>query len=528
MTAQSPESRSSNGRVVVIGFDMGDAGLVREWAAAGHLPNFASLMASGTWLDLETTADILHTSTWPSFSTGDKPGKHGVYYPYQPSPGHQEAQLIEPDQYGSPTFWYRADQQGVDSVVYDVPETFPEQSFKGTAIFEWGTWAWYGSRKSLPEGLVDEIKKRFGQYPLKMEAKRLGLKFPNRGTLERRLLKSIEQKRASFEWLLEKDEWDLAVTVFGETHPAGHYLWPESPGVEPDTNAPGFDSIRRVYVAIDNAIGKIQDSLPDNTTLLLVSGDGVTSNNCGWHLLPDVLMQLGYSASPAEGPGEDKPKRLSLAGIKDLLPKGARRFIADNLPWWLRDKIGASINASQIDWATSKAFTLPTDLEGCVRINLKGREPHGIVEPGEEYEQLCQAIADDVKRLVNPDTGEAAVKDVWIVREHFEGPLSDHLPDITITWNNASPINALASKKMGTVFGESPDPRTGTHSTKAFAIACGEGIPNGGVASGQLVDLAPTILALLGREWEGMDGRPLDFRRISSNAENTNESRGAA
>jgi len=509
MSTKQVMAESPSGRVVIVGFDMGDARLIRDWTASGDLPNFASLIARGTWLDLETTAGILHTSTWPSFATGNRPGKHGVYYPYQPSPGHQEAQLIKPDQYGSPTFWLRADHEGAASIVYDVPETFPEAPFAGKAIFELGTWAWYGTRKSQPENLLSDIEQRFGSHPLKMEAKRLGLKFPNRRTLERRLIKSVEHKRASFEWLLQQDQWDLAVTVFGETHPAGHYLWPESVAENPDTSDSCFDAIRRVYIAIDKAIGQISDSLPDNTKLLLVSGDGVTSNNCGWHLLPDILTQLGYSAPPEQGPGDGKPSPLSLAGIKNLLPKKAVRFIADNLPWWLRDKIGASMNSAQIDWSRTKAFALPTDLEGCIRINLKGREPNGIVEPGEEYQELCRKIAGEMKELINPDTGEPAARDVWIVRDHFDGPLADHLPDITVTWKNKVPINALTSEAMGTVAGESPDPRTGTHSKQGFAIACGDGIPAGDVASGSLIDLAPTALALLGKKWSGMDGSPL-------------------
>ena len=42
----------SSQRVVVIGIDMGDATLVREWSDNGHLPNMAGLLEKGTWLDL--------------------------------------------------------------------------------------------------------------------------------------------------------------------------------------------------------------------------------------------------------------------------------------------------------------------------------------------------------------------------------------------------------------------------------------------------------------------------------------------
>ena len=74
-------------RVFAIGLDMGDGELIRYWSHQGQLPHFASLLASGTWVDLESTAQVLHTSTWPTFATGTLPGRHGVYFPYQPKAG---------------------------------------------------------------------------------------------------------------------------------------------------------------------------------------------------------------------------------------------------------------------------------------------------------------------------------------------------------------------------------------------------------------------------------------------------------
>jgi len=111
-------------KAVVIGLDMGDGDLIRALVQQGCLPNLAALVEQGTWVDLESPARVLHTSTWPTFATGVLPGRHGVYYPYQPRPGFQEAQLIKPDHYSVPTFWKRADEQGKRCIAYDVPETF--------------------------------------------------------------------------------------------------------------------------------------------------------------------------------------------------------------------------------------------------------------------------------------------------------------------------------------------------------------------------------------------------------------------
>ncbi len=497
-------------RVLVIGLDMGDGRLIRNWSKAGKLPNLSRLIDAGTWLDLESTAAVLHTSTWPTFATGDLPGRHGVYYPYQPSPGHQEAQLIKPDQYGSTTFWSRADRAGRRCVVYDVPETFPEADFGGRGIFEWGVWAWYGERLSQPATLLAELKKRFGNYPLKMEAKRLGLRFPEPHVLRPRLLESVDHKRRSLQWLMGEDRWDLAVMVFGETHPAGHYLFPASEEGPPDPADGEFDAIRSVYESIDEALGELTEALPEDVTLLAVSGDGVRPNHCGWHLLPEVMDRLGYSGAPSDKPGTDEAPRKGLLGqAKDLVPKNARRWIADHLPWWLRDLIGARIRSSGVDWSTTRAFALPTDLEGVIRINLRGREPAGIVEPGEDYRQLCSEIADRLRELVNPDTGEQAVSQIWIRDEVFPGPKQEDLPDMMVAWNDSAPIRALTSPRIGTVEQDSPDPRTGTHSTEGFLLAVGAPFGAGIQGEGRLVDVAATVLELMNVSHEGMDGEPL-------------------
>ena len=500
-------------RVMVVGLDMGDGDLIRTWMDSGVLPNLARLTDQGTWTELTSTATVLHTSTWPSFATGDLPGKHGVYYPYQPTPGHQEAQLISPEQYGSETFWARADRAGRRCLVYDVPETFPEESFSGRSIFEWGVWAWYGERKSQPEELMTDIKNEFGIYPLKMEAKKLGLKFPDPAVLEQRLVESVKYKAESFQWLLDREPWDLAVMVFGETHPVGHYLWPKWQEGMPDPASEEFESVKAVYVAIDEAIGKLADELDDDVTLMVVSGDGVRPNHCAWHMLPEVLEQLGYSGSsaPPKASVPQAPKKsLSLGTLKDMVPPGARRFIADNLPWWLRDMIGAKIRASKINWSTTRAFALPTDLEGVIRINLKGREPNGIVEPGEDYRQLCAEIASRLRELVNPDTNEPAVRDVWVRNDVFPGPKQEDLPDLMITWNDSAPFRALSSPRIGLIEQDSPDPRTGTHSTEGFLLTKGPNAGAGVTARGHLTDVAATVLELLSVSAQGIDGKPLN------------------
>jgi predicted AlkP superfamily phosphohydrolase/phosphomutase len=510
----------SGKRLCVLALDMGDGDLIRRWSAQGHLANFAKLISSGTWVKLESTAQVLHTSTWPTFATGVLPGKHGVYFPYQPKPGHQLAQHVQPDQYGAPTFWHLADKQGCRSVIYDVPETFPEAGFSGQAVFDWGTWAWYGTPDAQPAALLKEVRSRFGRYPLGFEAKRLGARMPDIETLDQGLHRSVEYKRSTAQWLLQGQAWDLAVIGFCEGHPAGHYLWPANAGAA----GLGNGEMKRFldfYVALDRAVGALVDSLPADTALFVVSGDGVRPNRCAWYLLPAVLERLGYTC-PFVGGANGRSAQPSLIGrVKGMVSAETRRRIANLLPWWLRDQLGAREQAANIDWSKTRAFTLPTDLEGCVRINVKGREPHGIVEPGLEYRQLCEEIRARLAELTNPVNNAPAVRRVWIRNEVFPGERQEQLPDLVVTWNDEAPFSSLASPRVGRIEGESADPRPGTHSPHGFLLATGAGIPVRLEAAGHLVDVAPTIMTLLGlTPSPDMDGRAL---RVLTDAANGQE-----
>ena len=495
-------------RVLVVGLDMGDGALIRHWSGQGRLPHLAALASSGAWIDLDSTADVLHTSTWPTLATGMLPGRHGVYYPYQPTPGRQLARHIESDQYGAPTFWKLADEAGRRSVVYDVPETFPEAGFGGRAIFDWGTWAWYGEPSAQPQALKTHLLSRFGAYPLGFEAKRLGLSHPD--NIKARLLRSVAYKQATFQWLLDDDAWDLAVVGFCETHPAGHYLWPAGVDGIDAADAARFDPLLEVYGAVDTAIGALRARLPRDTALMVVSGDGVRPNRCAWHLLPLVMERLGYTSSTRGTPPPDTRPPSFLQAVQRRAITSAKRRIAASLPWAVRDRLGVWLQTRAIDWSRTRAFTLPTDLEGCIRINLKGREPRGIVEPGAEYEDLCHDIRARLEELVNPVTDRPAVRRVWIRNEVFPGPRQEELPDVMVTWNAEVPLVSLRSARVPLIEGVNPDTRTGTHSPFGFLVAAGPGIPPGGQGRGHLTDVAPTVLEWLGLpRTSALDGKPL-------------------
>ena len=62
------------------------------------------------------------------------------------------------------------------------------------------------------------------------------------------------------------------------------------------------------------------------------------------------------------------------------------------------------------DWANTRAFSLPTDQYGWIRVNLMGREAQGTV-PVDQYDETCGELKEMLLGLVN-DEGQPLVQDV--------------------------------------------------------------------------------------------------------------------
>jgi hypothetical protein len=86
----------------------------------------------------------------------------------------------------------------------------------------------------------------------------------------------------------------------------------------------------------------------------------------------------------------------------------------------------------------------------------------------------------------------------------FDGPERRHLPDVVISWDEAAKVmHEVEGPTAGRVSGKAPYEvpayYTGNHRPCAFAAARGPGVSAGGaLAKGHILDIAPTVLALLG------------------------------
>jgi predicted AlkP superfamily phosphohydrolase/phosphomutase len=509
-------------KVLVIGLDSADAELIERWCAAGYLPTLATLRQQGMWGRLGTTAEVMHVSAWPSLYTGTMPGKHGMYHAYQISAGEQDVHRTRADECALPPFWKFLDAAGRRCIVMDAFMSFPLDGFQGMQILEYGTWTWFDEPLATPNGVWDDIIRQFGPYPVPEHTRVLTRPEPVR--FHEQLLAGVAVKSKVVRWLLREKPWDMFFVTFGEPHPAGHYLWhledaayPAHPAEASQTLA---HAVRDVYVAVDTAIGDILNGLDDDVTVIVTSGDGMGPNYAGCHFMPEILHRLGvfYAASVGASPDgaatSERPRKSVLSTIRDAIPLSVRRSVARCLPRHLNYRLSMKWANANIDWARTKAFCLPNANEGYLRLNLRGREPQGIVENGAAYAELLAELQTACQELVNPQNGRLAAHQVIRTDSVFPGEQRQHLPDLVVNWDlEAQVLAELTSDRCGVVrkaAGHETAPYyTGNHRPTAFALARGPHIAEGEeLVGGHIVDIAPTILTMLGVDVpQHMDGR---------------------
>jgi hypothetical protein len=165
----------------------------------------------------------------------------------------------------------------------------------------------------------------------------------------------------------------------------------------------------------------------------------------------------------------------------------------------------------QRERATRRFFAIPTtDNCGGIRLNLRGREPNGHVEPGRPYHELCEWLERELLSLVNTATGAPAVTRILRGDLLFAGPFRNQFPDLVIEWNHEAPIPAVRSPRVGEIRVESLNPRTGDHRPKGLVLARSTDLTSRALKGElALVDLAPTLAARLGVALSGIDWKPI-------------------
>ncbi len=380
---------SANGsNVLAIGIDAAEASFVRQLIERGEMPALRELLEDGQWLRVESPAHIGSGAVWPTFMTGVEPSIHGMYSEWSWMP-----EVMGVTRYHGRNltpFWKSLSQQNIALGVFDVPFALPVGVSRGFEVCEW--WAHDATGAGLQAGpkRILSLIKEASAHPL--SANRFVDTTPdnlsNLKELAAACIDGVKLRGMLAQRLIGETRPQLTVMVFPEIHHASHQMWhtiqPDHQfyeGRELGAERTPEPLLKEVYRAVDEQIAGLLKLAGSETTVMVFALHGMRAAVGFPAFLGPLLCERGFSRLES-WPSQTWPKRaLSLlAATKRHTPDSLKKLYYKLTPTAATHKLARPTMLPLYDWKTTRAFSLPTDQYGWIRVNLAGREAQGILQ----------------------------------------------------------------------------------------------------------------------------------------------------
>jgi predicted AlkP superfamily phosphohydrolase/phosphomutase len=454
------------GRVLAIGLDAAQPSLLQAMLADGELPTLQKLREEGSWSRVESPAGYGSGVVWPTFFTGTDPTEHGQYthWGWDPSTmslSYYDASVHTP-------FWQALHRTGS-----------PSASSTSRSLRTWASTAasrcwsgaptpgWTASRRSPRPTWRRRSTKEHAQHPFSHP---LAAPPQDPVALSRQSVECVEGARLRGDLavrLITEQRPDVAVVVFPEVHHGGHFLWqtvqPELAMYDDirDDPQPAND-LRELHRELDRQVARLVEAAGEGTTVIVFGLHGMEPARG----VPAVLEPLLAGMGLAHIDDSTSRRRALVTAAKRRVPTALRNVYRSTVPLATRSQWGKASLLPAYDWTRTRAFSLPTDQYGWVRVNLRGREARGTVAP-EDYIALLDRIEDAIRAL-RTTAGHPVAADV------IRPPRSmgrDPLPDLVVHWTREAFEAPVPVHGVDTV----PIRReeTGQHDVEGFCIVRG-------------------------------------------------------
>lgn len=493
---------------LVIGIDAACSDVLTPLFEDDCLPTLQELFEDGQSGPLKSHVPPWTPSMWPSIYTGVNPGKHGVFS-FLSYDGY-DWDVVNATDVREYALWELLSENGLTSVVVNVPVTHPPGEFDGALIPGYAA----PERPTChPAGLLDDVEDYLGEeyrlYPEQTES-----------TDEARenYCDLIRIRGEAFRYLTERYDPEFGFLQFQGTDTVFH----EHPGE--------LGLVRSIYEAVDEEISKTLAAY-DPEIICVVSDHGMGRYDGYGFRMNSYLESEGYVTPREDGQGmpswepiRDNQLRYGADGTTgdeetahgpSILERGlglaARVGITTRRVGRVLDRVGlhdtvaAFIPGSviragqrQIDFESSRAY-MRARIELGVRINLAGREPNGVVSP-DEYDAVRSELIELLSGVQTPD-GDRLFDAVEPRETYFWGPYAAEAVDIVTV--PADFDHFLTADLLPKTFGPTGQPWN--HKRHGVFSLSGMGIDTDGTATddvsdreaAHVFDVAPTVLAAL-------------------------------
>lgn len=453
---------SQGRRVVVIGLDCGTPQLLFDDLAA-ETPNIHALMARGMFGDLASITPPITVPAWACAMTGRTPGQLGIYgFRNRKDHTYDGLSIAHSGSIKEPAVWDLLGQRGMRSVLIGVPPSFPPPTeFPGWRVGCFLTPP-SAERYAYPQEVEVEIEEELGgrgEYIFDIpNFRQQGMDF----ALDQ-VFKMTERRFRVARRMLREKPWDFFMLCEIAPDRLHHVFWqyydPRHPLYQPGN--PYETAFQDYYRFLDREVGSLLELIPQDAVTMLMSDHGARPM-MGGLCFNDWLMQEGYLAmrEPLSGP----------MPIKD----------------------------APIDWSRTVAWG-DGGYYGRLFLNVRGREPEGVVDPA-RYEETRDELIARLEAAPGPDgspLGTRVLKPQDVYPE-----VRGVAPDLIVYFGDLEwrSVGSVGNPSLYTYENDTGPDGANHDRTGIFAMAGLEGQRTGRVEGLQLVDVGPTILSLYGIE----------------------------
>ena len=488
----------------MLGIDSASPVLIQKWI--DKLPNLRSLFEQGAHGILHSIVPPESVPAWQCFATGKNPAKIGVFGFRYISRDRRLMQGNTTPDIGC--FWDHCSKAGLKVGVFNVPGTYPPYPVNGFMVSGFpvptrSVWAY-------PKEIMRELDREVGGYeidvPVTDPRQMRGGERAYLAQVEKLHRKCLEAAKV----LTRSHQPDIFMMTFQGVDLVHHDFW----RYMNDPTSPFQNVVQDLYVRMDRAIGELK-RLADSSTYMLVLSDHGSAPVSTSFFINKYLETNGLLVPKNHTKQKGEPYTRIRSWVLRTLPTEIIARIYKTTPNLISHKLTLSgtierilLNlVNNIDWEGTRAFS------------TGGHQAHIYVntdstQVGNGGEAKRWQVVQDIRRLMSelnhPLTGEK-IRPVFHLREDcFQGPYEREAPDICVELYSGEE-KVQINPRLGSRELWSTAPHfSSVHTMEGFWGICGPGISRGRSLDAKLVDLAPTLLRLLGLNVNtDFDGRAL-------------------
>lgn len=503
-------------KIFILGLDGASPELIDSLIQQDRLPTFRLMKQQGISGKLRTTIPPITGSAWSSFMTGKNPGKHGIFdFIYRKEGTYNLATISGRMRHGK-SFWSLASEAGKKICILNVPVTYPPETVNGVMISGMLTPPNKDDFVYPPsfKGEIDKIIKGYRIHITESFSRNGEEKFLNH-------LYSVESDREKLmDYLLDLEDWDLFVVVFQGIDIIQHELWhtlDKNHFRHKESGKEYHNSIPLFYEKMDGLLLKVMERWKGPNKMIAVMSDHGAGPLKKLFYVNNFLMSRGFLVL----------KKTFATNLKHLLFKSGLtpmtfyhlllRVGLGKLKHKTRFAQGSSwlkkffLSYGDVDWSKTRAYAIGSTA-GQIYMNLQGREPEGILLLGNDYQWARDEIIEALSGLIDEETGEKVVGELYRKEDLYSGPNVDKAPDIVFLPKGLETVAFGEYEFASHRLIDSSRGLSGAHRMDGLLMMSGMNLKKGVmVNNAHIMDLAPTVLYLMGLPIpKDLDGKVLE------------------